>query len=62
MLKSIFVTGFVFFLFACMQNKYTATNKDYKKQAKKFAKVLQQYPLNDSAGLAYTPQIGRAHV
>lgn len=53
MLKYFFALGFVFFISACLQNKYTATNKAYKKQAKKFARVIQKYPLNDSTGLSY---------
>ncbi|MEI2824459.1 MAG: N-acetylmuramoyl-L-alanine amidase AmiD precursor [Bacteroidetes bacterium ADurb.BinA245] len=37
----------------CKQSKYAATNKIYKEQAKAFAKVLEAYPLHDSAGLSY---------
>jgi N-acetylmuramoyl-L-alanine amidase len=40
-------------IYACTSYKYGATNKEYKKQSKKFAKLLQQYPLNDSGGLDY---------
>jgi N-acetylmuramoyl-L-alanine amidase len=43
----------VIFLVACVQNKYAATNRSYKKQAKVFAKVLREYPIKDSAGLSY---------
>lgn len=32
--------------------KYAATNRAYKKQARSFAKILRQYPLKDSAGVA----------
>lgn len=43
----------VLFTVACSQGKYAATNKAYKKQAKKFGKLLSAYPLKDSAGLPY---------
>ncbi len=36
----------------CSSNPYKATNKSYKKQAKAFAKLLQQYPLQDSVNNA----------
>jgi len=38
-------------LAACSHNAYQATNKVYKKQSKEFAKLLNEYPLKDSAGL-----------
>ena len=38
---------------ACVHNKYASTNKIYRKQVKEFAKILKEYPLADSAGLAY---------
>lgn len=41
------------FLGACVQNKYAATNKSYKKQAKTYAKLLREYSVKDSAGLQY---------
>jgi len=41
------------FLGACVHNKYASTNKSYKKQVKNYAKLLQEYPLKDSAGLQY---------
>ncbi len=40
-------------IYACSTNKYATTNKAHKKQVKSFAKLLQQYPLNDSTGLNY---------
>jgi N-acetylmuramoyl-L-alanine amidase len=43
----------VVMLCACSTSKYAATNKEYKLQSKKFAKLLQQYPLNDSNGLNF---------
>jgi len=33
---------------------YRQTNKQYKKQAKKYSKLLRKYPLSDSAGLLYS--------
>jgi N-acetylmuramoyl-L-alanine amidase len=33
---------------ACRHNPYKATNKEYKKQAREYAQLLRQYPLNDS--------------
>jgi len=41
----------ILILTACSYNAYQATNKVYKKQVKKFAKLLNEYPLKDSAGL-----------
>jgi N-acetylmuramoyl-L-alanine amidase len=38
---------------ACSSNLYKKTNRSYKKQAKSFAKILREYPVKDSAGLAY---------
>lgn len=38
-------------IFAC--NPYRATNKSYKKQAKRYAKLLREYPVEDSTGLNY---------
>ncbi|MFZ9387135.1 MAG: N-acetylmuramoyl-L-alanine amidase [Chitinophagaceae bacterium] len=37
----------------CSPSHYAATNKSYKKQAKAFARLLAEYPVKDSAGLAY---------
>jgi len=37
---------FIFIIIAsCSSNKYAASNKDYKKQAKAFAKEIKKYPL-----------------
>ena len=41
---------------ACSPKPYSDTNKSYKKQVKEFAKLLERYPLNDSAGLSYADQ------
>lgn len=55
-MKSYFALAVVFsvaLIFSCSQNKYAATNKVYKKQVKEYAKILREYPVKDSAGLAY---------
>jgi N-acetylmuramoyl-L-alanine amidase len=49
----LLIPVFVIFFAACVHNKYAATNKSYKKQVKSFAKLLREYPVKDSAGLAY---------
>ena len=36
---------------ACSRQPYYKTNRDYRTQSKRFAKILSQYPLKDSAGL-----------
>jgi N-acetylmuramoyl-L-alanine amidase len=38
----------VLFFNACTTGKYTTTNKSYKKQVRKFAKALAEYPVKDS--------------
>ncbi len=38
---------------ACAPNPYAKTNKSYKKQAKAYAKLLREYPVEDSAGLSF---------
>jgi N-acetylmuramoyl-L-alanine amidase len=38
---------------ACAPNPYAHTNRSYKKQVKAYAKLLREYPLEDSAGLRY---------
>lgn len=40
-------------IISCSQSKYTATNKSYKEQVKAFSKLLGEYPLRDSSGMAY---------
>jgi N-acetylmuramoyl-L-alanine amidase len=46
----------VFIANSCAHNPYAGTNKDYKKQSKKFSKLLKEYPVEDSAGLMYPQQ------
>ncbi len=43
-------------LAACSVKPYGDTNKSYKKQVKEYAKLLRQYPLQDSAGQSYASQ------
>jgi N-acetylmuramoyl-L-alanine amidase len=45
----------VLIIYSCSRNPYAATNKAYKKQAKEYAKLLREYPVNDSVGLNYGP-------
>lgn len=49
----VFIYSALIFLAACSEGKYASTNKSYNKQVKEFAKLLKEYPLNDSAGLNY---------
>ena len=49
-------TAITIFCNSCSPGAYRSTNKVYKKQAKEFAKLLREYPLNDSAGLNYADQ------
>jgi N-acetylmuramoyl-L-alanine amidase len=44
----IFVLSCGILINACSHNPYMSTNKSYKKQAKAFAKILAQYPVQDS--------------
>ncbi len=46
----------IFISNSCARNPYAATNKAYKKQSKKFAKILREYPVEDSTGLLYPAQ------
>jgi len=46
--KRLLIFLILFSGLACSHNAYKSTNKVYKKQAKEYAKLLQQYPLNDS--------------
>lgn len=41
---------------ACATNPFAKTNKTYKKQAKAYAKLLREYPVEDSAGLSYATE------
>jgi len=50
-----FLLSVTILLFACSHNQYAVTNKAYKQEIKKYAKLLLEYPLKDSAGLQYAP-------
>ena len=52
--KAFSITAILFSLifFSCSSNKYSATNKSYKKQVRAFAKTLSKYPLKDSFATA----------
>ena len=47
-LISILSANFFCVFISCAPNPYGANNKNYKKQVKEFAKILRQYPLQDS--------------
>lgn len=44
----LLILAFIFAVGSCSKKPYAITNKSYKKQTKAFAKLLQQYPLQDS--------------
>ncbi|MDZ4794603.1 MAG: N-acetylmuramoyl-L-alanine amidase [Bacteroidota bacterium] len=48
-----FILLTVIIIHGCSQSKYAATNKSYRQQVEAYAKLLQEYPLKDSAGLPY---------
>lgn len=52
-MKYQFLLIVIIFLSSCSPGAYKATNKAYKKQVKEFAKLLSEYPLQDSSGLNY---------
>ena len=43
-----FILAACFLVLACSRNPYATSNKIYKKQAKKFSKIIRQAPLEDS--------------
>jgi N-acetylmuramoyl-L-alanine amidase len=51
LLRFVLITSVLIFSWAC--SPYKSTNKAYKKQAKGFAKLLKEYPVEDSVGLNY---------
>jgi N-acetylmuramoyl-L-alanine amidase len=53
MRKLLLIPAVVFLFISCVQNKYASTNKSYRKQVKSFAKILKEYPVQDSAGLSF---------
>jgi len=58
LVRASFLLLFVVVLYSCSRNPYKTTNKAYKKQAKQYAKLLREYPVEDSAGLNYAPWVG----
>lgn len=40
-------------IYSCTQGKYATSNKVYKTKAKNFAKLLDEYPIRDSAGISW---------
>jgi N-acetylmuramoyl-L-alanine amidase len=42
------ILSLCFLCSACAKGKYSATNKEYKKQVKAFSKTIRQYPVSDS--------------
>jgi len=54
MLK-LYLLPLLLFLAACA-NPYRSTNRQYRQQVKQYAKILRQYPLQDSAGIQPSPQ------
>jgi len=52
-MKFVIISCFIIIIAGCAGGPYTQTNKQYKKKARDFAKLLRQYPLKDSAGLPY---------
>lgn len=42
------ILSFISIGYSCSHNPYAAANKSYKKQAKDYANILKQYPLQDS--------------
>ncbi len=57
----ISVAGMAAF-YGCRTGPYTAANKAYKKQVKEFAKVIREYPVQDSAGLNYADWVGTTNL
>ncbi len=43
--------SFLIFIISCVQKPYKATNKSYKKQAKKYSKIIAASNLKDTVGL-----------
>lgn len=55
MMRQTLIPALAFLLIlaaACSRNPYKATNKVYKKQAADYARLMRQYPLNDSVNNA----------
>lgn len=50
---AFFLVCSILIMAGCTHNAYRTTNKMYKKQAKEFAKRLNEYPIKDSAGVDF---------
>src|SRR5579875_887042 len=46
----LFTACLAIIFYNCNRSPYSATNKVYKKQVKQYAKIIDQYPLQDSIG------------
>jgi len=55
-MKYVVILLFLVSILSCSTGKYNSTNKAYKKQVKGISKLLQEYPLKDSAGLNYADE------
>lgn len=51
MTRYLFVLVALSAFIACSKHPYSATNRSYREQTKRYAKVLGQYPLKDSVGM-----------
>ncbi|HMP88509.1 MAG TPA: hypothetical protein PKE63_14615, partial [Lacibacter sp.] len=51
-LKLVVLAGLLVLADGCTRSPYRATNKTYRQQVKNYARLLRQYPLQDTAGLA----------
>ncbi|RYY53353.1 MAG: N-acetylmuramoyl-L-alanine amidase [Chitinophagaceae bacterium] len=55
-MKLLSIVAAALLLAGCAGGKYSSTNKAYKRQVKSFAKLLREYPVEDSAGLPWAGQ------
>ncbi|HMO34090.1 MAG TPA: N-acetylmuramoyl-L-alanine amidase [Lacibacter sp.] len=51
-LKLVVLAGLLVLADGCTRSPYRATNKTYRQQVKNYARLLRQYPLQDTAGIA----------
>jgi len=50
---SLYLTICCVVIAGCSSDLYRSTNRSYKKQVKNYAKLLREYPVEDSLGLPY---------
>ena len=55
MKKYLIICTLLSLLLSCAPGLYKSTNKSYKKQIKGYSKLLNEYPLKDSAGVQFAP-------